>query len=96
MAGEFYDLFKIPAPACIHHPTTHLMLCTLDISFPDHFIKKAAEESDPAKRIMQVAAGYIGSLHVAPALFGARIPINPILGETYQAHTEKGTKYFAE
>lgn len=24
MSGEFYDLIKIPAPACIHHPTTHL------------------------------------------------------------------------
>lgn len=57
---------------------------------------KAAEEIDPIERIKYVTAFLLSGLHCNPVLCKSKAPLNPILGETYQAVKEDGTTIYLE
>lgn len=46
---------------------------------------------------MKLTASFIlGGLHVMPHKCRSRAPLNPVLGETYQAHKKDGCKIYLE
>lgn len=59
-------------------------------------LKNAANEDDPLKRMKWIIGFYMGSLNRAPTMVTARIPINPILGETLQLVGPNGEKLYME
>ena len=89
------DLLKISRPARLTSPTTHLIGYANDLQYTD-LIVKAAKETDPLKRMKLVSAFILGGLHVMPTKCKSKAPLNPVLGETYQAHKKDGCKIFLE
>jgi hypothetical protein len=57
---------------------------------------KAAEQTDPIERIKYITAFLLAGLHCNPLFCKSKAPLNPILGETYQAKKEDGTSIFLE
>jgi len=66
----------------MHFPRTYLEGAAVDVALLASYLTKAAETTDPAERIKQVVAGYIGGMHVNVSQMQCRVPLNPILGET--------------
>lgn len=50
MRGQISDMIGIPAPAYIHHHTSHLNLVQNDMT-QCNFLLKAFQESDPVERM---------------------------------------------
>lgn len=59
-------------------------------------LKKASQTKDPIQRMKHLIKFLIAPNFINPTLCGARIPINPILGETYQREMPDGTKLYME
>lgn len=59
-------------------------------------LKKAANTGDAIQRMKHIAKFLIAPNFINPTICGCRIPINPILGETYQREMADGTKFYAE
>jgi len=93
--GKILDLLKISRPAIISYPKTYLECIAGDFVYTD-LLDKAAEAKDPIERLKYVVAFYIAGLHVNPIEMGSNGPLNPILGETYYAEKETGTKIWLE
>jgi len=87
---------RIPAPAYIHHYYSHLGLATNDMTFSNRFLKLAAQTKDPVERMKHVISFYIACHFINPTLVGCRIPLNPILGETYQMELLTGEMMYCE
>ena len=56
----------------------------------------AAKAADPLERLKWVIGYYVGGQHRSVAFVGARIPFNPILGETLQLVGSNGEMFYAE
>ena len=93
--GEFYDISKTPAPSFLHHNYSHLAVMKNDCTYL-HFLKKAADTDDVLQRMKYIIAFYISSHFINPTLIQCRIPLNPILGETYQREMPTGEKFYCE
>jgi hypothetical protein len=70
------------------------MLCEGDYAFCNE-LTKAAKITDPIERIKLIAVFFVGGNFINMS-FGARIPLNPILGETLQRETPTGERLYAE
>ena len=57
---------------------------------------KAAQETDPIERMKLITTFLLSGLHCNPVLCKSKAPLNPILGETYQAYKEDGTEIYLE
>ena len=79
--GQFADLTKLPAPAKFHIPYSSLQLNAYGQVLTSHLLN-AATATDPLERLKWVIGYYVGGQHRSVAFVGARIPFNPILGET--------------
>jgi len=93
--GKILDLLKISRPAIISYPKTYLECMAGDFIYTE-FLSKAAEATDPIERLKYITAFYIAGLHVNPIEMGNNGPLNPIIGETYFAEKEDGTKIWCE
>ena len=60
MKGQIADMISIPAPAYIHHYTSHLNLEQNDLT-QCRFLLKAAAESDPVERMKHILTFYISA-----------------------------------
>ena len=96
ITGQFKELFRITTPAETHAPYSYLQTAANDTALCGTHLRNAAAESDPLKRMKWICAFYMGGLSRAPTLVTARIPINPILGETLQLNGPNGEKFYAE
>jgi hypothetical protein len=56
----------------------------------------AGRATDPVIRMKNVLAFIIAGLHLNPATFKSKSPINCVLGETFHATNEKGMKVYLE
>jgi hypothetical protein len=59
-------------------------------------MNKACEQTDPIERMKYVTTFLIAGLHTNPLICKLKGPLNPILGETYQAVKDDGTQIFLE
>lgn len=57
---------------------------------------RAANAKDPLERMKCISAFLLGGLHVMPTKCRSKAPLNPVLGETYQAQKKDGCKIFLE
>jgi len=96
LKGEFHNLLKTPSPARIHSHMSYLKVAAIDLSYCEQFFEEAAKTPDPVERLKLVTTCYVAGHHIGASEMGARVPLNPILGETFQGATEKGSKFYAE
>lgn len=61
-----------------------------------HHIIEAAKCTDPVLRMKHVLAYLIAGLHFNPCKWVTKTPINPLLGETFQASNELGMNIYVE
>jgi len=94
--GQISDIGKIPAPSYIHHYFSHCRLVTNDMTNNCNYLTKAAKIEDPLERMKLVVTNFISSHFINPTLIQCRIPLVPILGETYQLEMETGEKLYLE
>ncbi len=59
-------------------------------------LKKASKETDPVKRMKLAVTQYIQTHFINPTIIQCRVPINPIIGETYQREMPSGEKIYCE
>ena len=85
----------VPAPSYMHHYLSQQSLHCNDMSFCGE-LKKAAKSNDPVQRLKHIVKFFVSPNFINPTLCGCRIPLNPILGETYQREMPDGTKFYAE
>ena len=95
LKGQIADMSTVPAPAYMHHYLSQQALHANDMSFCQE-LKKAANTKDPVQRLKHITKFFVAPNFINPTLCGCRIPINPILGETYQREMSDGTKFYAE
>ena len=97
LRGNFSDAFKFAAPARFHIDYTHLQLNAYGTCLcATHLMNAAKSQGDPLERLKWVIGYYVGGQHRGAALVGARIPFNPILGETLQLQGPNGEMFFGE
>ena len=82
--GQFSDLMKLTAPARFHIQYSYLQLNAYGTGLCGTHLVNAARTNDPLERLKWVCGYYVGGQHRSAALVGARIPFNPIIGETLQ------------
>jgi hypothetical protein len=59
-------------------------------------LKKAANASDPITKLKHICTFYISAHFINGTLIGCRVPLNPLLGETYQREMPTGEKFYCE
>jgi hypothetical protein len=82
LRGEFGDLFKMSMPAQMHAPYSYIQTAANDTALCGTHLRNAAKTEDPLERLKWLCAFYIGMFHRGPTFCMARVPFNPILGET--------------
>jgi len=93
--GKVFDLLKTSRPAIISYPKTYLQCVADDLIYTD-LIDQAAAARSPVKRMKYLVAFFIAGLHRNACEMGNNGPLNPILGETFIAEKENGTKLYCE
>lgn len=96
LKGNFTDAFKFAAPAKFHIGYTHLQLNAYGTCLCATHLLNAAQAETPLERLKWVIGYYVGGQHRSAALVGARIPFNPILGETLQLEGPNGEMFYGE
>lgn len=94
--GQFSDLMKMTAPARFHVHYSILQLNAYGTCLCGTHLLNAANATDPLERLKWVLGYYVGGQHRSAALVGARIPFNPILGETLQLKGPNGEMFYGE
>lgn len=59
-------------------------------------MNKAAEQIDPIERMKYITTFLLSGLHCNPVICKSKAPLNPILGETFQAKKSDGTVIYLE
>ena len=57
---------------------------------------KKANATDPIQRLKHITTFYISAHFINPSIIGPRVPLTPLLGETYQAEMPSGEKFYCE
>ena len=92
MSGDF-NLTRISFPIRCMAPQSLLMQCTGFITTLPVLMNKAVITTDPIERMKLVMSANF-SWYFYNQIFHK--PLNPILGETYQAYGQDGSKIFLE
>jgi len=95
LEGNVVDMMKISRPARLTAPLTHLTCLGSDFRYTELMIK-AASEKDPIERMKLVSTFLLGGIHLNLLDCKAKAPLNPILGETFQAVNKSGCKIYLE
>jgi len=93
--GKILDLLKVSRPAMISYPKTYLQCVADDLVYTE-LLEKAVAATSPISRMKYLIAYYIAGLHRNCCEMGSNGPLNPILGETYVAEKNDGTKLYCE
>jgi len=93
--GKILDLLKVSRPAIISYPRTYLECVAGDLLYTQ-LLDKAALCEDPIERMKYVTAFVVAGLHRNSVEMGNNGPLNPILGETFNAEKADGTKLYCE
>jgi hypothetical protein len=93
--GKLADMVSVPAPAYIHHYTSHHNLQQNDVT-QCRFLSDAYKQSDPIERLKYIVAFYISGQYISSSVTKAKVPLNPILGETLQREMATGEKLYCE
>ena len=92
MKGDFnLTTVSLPIKAMDHNNMLH-PISTMGMT-SSYFYTHAALTNDPIQRMKLVVAG---SLSHFESTHHWNKPLNPIIGETYQAHSLDGSKYYLE
>eukprot|EP00744_Colponema_vietnamica_P003704 GILI01005632.1.p1 GENE.GILI01005632.1~~GILI01005632.1.p1 ORF type:complete len:411 (+),score=94.72 GILI01005632.1:79-1233(+) len=91
-----FDAMKISRPARISHASSYLEAVAKDFRYIPVFLKRAAQTSDPVERMKLVITLVLAGLHINATSCRTKAPLNPILGETYQAGFADGTSIYCE
>jgi len=87
------SLTRISIPIYIADPRSYLEMVADGWCFAPIYLKQAAVESDPIERMKMVVTFAIAGLSNTCC---AKKPLNPLLGETFEAVLEDGTEIFCE
>lgn len=86
---------KVSRPAIISYPRTYLECVAGDLLYTQ-LLDKAAECEDPVQRMKYVTAFVVAGLHRNSVEMGNNGPLNPVLGETFNAEKADGTQLYCE
>ena len=81
--GQLADVTKTPSPSILHHFFSHHAMLKNDLTYCRKYLKPAAAEANSVERMKYVVAFYMSSHFINPTLIQGRVPLNPIMGETY-------------
>jgi len=95
LEGEIFDAMKISRPARVSYHKTFLEALSNDYA-NTKFLELAANEKDPIKRMKYVVTFFVAGWHRNSSECMNRAPLNPVLGETFQAVKENGTSIYCE
>ena len=91
-SGKF-NIGSVSFPiSCMSHISILYLIATMSIHTPI-YLTRAALATDPVERmkfVLTTSLSFLQPCHVFDK------PLNPILGETYQAHSPDGSKYYLE
>jgi len=93
--GAVADVVRFSRPARVSYEKSFLQALAGDYYYT-HFMDLAAETKDPVERIKYVTAFMMSGIHKSPAEFLYKGPMNPVLGETYEARKADGTRLYCE
>eukprot|EP01066_Platyproteum_vivax_P011538 Platyproteum_vivax@DN5239_c0_g1_i2.p1 len=92
LSGSF-NLTKVCFPIRCMQPTSSLQTIAMSCSYHPIYLGHAAHIDDAIERLKLVTCSYLAALHVTSDFIK---PVNPILGETYQAMMKDGTRIYCE
>jgi hypothetical protein len=79
----------------MHHYYSFLAILKNDMTFC-RTIKEAAHTIDPLARMKTIVKYYVQTQFINPTLCQCRVPLTPIIGETYQREMPTGEKLYVE
>lgn len=83
-------------PALISYPLSHCQLMADEYASLAKYLEAAAKTGDHLERVKLVMAGIISNLALNVSKMKGKGPLNPMLGETFQAKLSNGTEIFVE
>jgi hypothetical protein len=95
LEGSLPDVLRISRPARVSSPLTYLQALTGDF-LHSNLLNRAAECTNPVRRLQFIASFLIAGLHVNPVRCKNKPPLNPILGETLHMTKDDGTDIYLE
>ena len=93
---KILDILNFSRPARLTSPLTIHQVCANEWSRTDLLEKAYQLKNDPIERMKYLFAFALSGVHHGPIECRSRAPFNPILGETYQAIKEDGSKLYIE
>ena len=83
-------------PALVSCPKSHCQLMADEYCSLGKYIEAAAKSTDHTERVRIVTAGIISNLAINVSKMAGKGPLNPTMGETYQAQLSNGTEVYVE
>ena len=83
-------------PALISYPLSHCQLMADEYANLAKYLEAAAKTGDHLERVKLVMAGIVSNLALNVSKMKGKGPLNPMLGETFQAQLSNGTQIFVE
>ena len=83
-------------PALVSCSKSHCQLMADEYCSLAKYIEAAAKSTDLTERVRIVTAGVISNLAINVAKMSGKGPLNPTMGETYQAQLSNGTEVYVE
>ena len=83
-------------PALISYPLSHCQLMADEYANLAKYMEAAAKTGDHLERVKLVMAGIISNLALNVSKMKGKGPLNPMLGETFQAQLSNGTEVYVE
>ena len=83
-------------PSLVSYPRSHCQLMADEFANMARYLEAAAKTDDKEERLKLITAGIISNLALNVAKMGGKGPLNPLLGETFQAQLSNGTLVYVE
>lgn len=83
-------------PALISYPISHCQLMADEYANFAKYLEAASKTGDHLERVKLVLSGVISNLALNVSKMKGKGPLNPMLGETFQARLSNGTMIYVE
>ena len=83
-------------PSLISYPQSHCQLMADEYANLAKYLEAAAKTGDHLERMKLTMAGIISNLALNVSKMKGKGPLNPLLGETFQARLSNGSEIFVE
>lgn len=93
---KLIDVLNFSRPAKLTSPLSLHQCCANEWVRTDLLEKAYQIKDNPIERMKYLCAFAVSGIHQGPVICRSRAPFNPILGETYQAVNEDGSKIYFE